>query len=127
MGTFSDFDFRNDLAFGQWKETELRNALENKTFECKADRKQRETGNVFIEYQQRGRPSGIAITKADFYAIEFADDCWILIPTPRLKEITRQVMRERRAMGKQMGTRGGDNENVGVLVPITRLITGGGE
>ena len=37
--------------------------------ECKRDRMAHRTGNVFIEYQFQGKPSGLAITEAPWWAI----------------------------------------------------------
>ncbi len=38
-------------------------------YECKYDRMSKKTGNIFIEYQQTGQPSGIITTTADIYVI----------------------------------------------------------
>lgn len=40
-----------------------------KTFEVKADRKARKTGNIFIETGYRGMPSGLSRTNADYFVI----------------------------------------------------------
>jgi hypothetical protein len=41
---------------------------ERTTFEVKADRMTERTGNIVIEYECNGKPSGITATKADFWA-----------------------------------------------------------
>lgn len=85
-----------------------------KTIEHKSDLACRRTGNVFVEYRQKGRPSGISTTQSDYWATEFDDDCWVIIPTKRMKQIARRAMRD-----KGRRTRGGDFNNYeGVLVPI---------
>ena len=42
-----------------------------KTLECKYDRMSKKTGNIAIEYQCYGKPSGISSTKADFWVIAY--------------------------------------------------------
>ena len=89
-----------------------------KKIECKSDRLAIETGNVFIEYAQYGRPSGIAITTADYWAIEYDKNCWIFLPTLVLKTIARRAYRY-----KWRRRPGGDNDKFdGVVVPIQWLV-----
>jgi hypothetical protein len=84
---------------------ELFQNLPNKTImtkiEVKSDRQASRTGNLCIEYENKGRPSGINNTKADYwvYFIVYADrdECY-KIPTEELKIICQTSFR----------TRGGD-------------------
>lgn len=48
----------------------------------------RDTGNMFIEYECRGKPSGISVTKSDIFITYFKNlnELWA-IPTPKLKEL----------------------------------------
>jgi hypothetical protein len=85
-----------DIQLGSARDDEDRLALslQNKTIELKTERFQWEqTGNIFIEYESRGEPSGLAVTTADFWCHELArgDDtlCYLVIPTDRLKKICR--------------------------------------
>lgn len=60
-------------------------------YEVKADRLTNKTGNVCIEYECNGRPSGIATTQADVYAyfvVKNANDfdCY-LIPVKFIKTL----------------------------------------
>jgi hypothetical protein len=50
--------------------------------------KTRDTGNMFIEYECRGKPSGISVTKSDIFITYFKhlDELWA-IPTSKLKEL----------------------------------------
>lgn len=107
-------DFEYDLAFG--KEGELSFAdLTNKKIEVKRDRVAHKTGNIFIEYESRGKPSGIATSKSDYYAYYVNEVC-ILIETHRLKSICR------RFVGTDRDIKGGDNNtSKGILLPITEL------
>jgi len=56
----------------------------------------RRTGNIAVEYRQRGRPSGIAITEADYWVHELREDDgepvgYFVIPVPRLKRLAREA------------------------------------
>ncbi len=53
------------------------------TFEVKDDRMASKTGNVAIEYESRGFPSGIANTKADYWVFRI-DNKFYLIATEAL-------------------------------------------
>ena len=87
--------------------------------EVKSDAIARRTGNLFVEYRQRGRPSGIAVTEAEYWAFEYDQDCWLVVPTQRLLEITREVYRDY----PERRRKGGDfNLYDGVLVPIRLLL-----
>ena len=86
--------FDLDLKFGQEKENELQIAIEGQV-ECKADRLCVKTGNVFVEIESRGKPSGIMVTTSKYYAIclvvENREDApGILIPTKILKNLIKE-------------------------------------
>lgn len=51
----------------------------NSKYEIKCDLKANETNNIFIEYLQFGKPSGIQTTKADFYIIIVPPMTFIII------------------------------------------------
>jgi hypothetical protein len=62
-----------------------------KTLEIKTDvlvKPTYDTGNMFIEYQCRGKPSGISVTTADLFITYFKNlnELWV-IPTSDLKEL----------------------------------------
>ena len=50
-GKFSAWDFRHDGV----------------AYECKADRQSARTGNLCVEYEHTGVPSGISISQADYW------------------------------------------------------------
>lgn len=56
-----------------------------------------QTGNICIEFRQNGKPSGIAVTTADFWVHELKRDgftlLYLMIPVPRLKELAREAYR----------------------------------
>jgi hypothetical protein len=69
-----------------------------KTIEVKEDRYHAKSGNFAIEYFSRGKPSGINVTKADYYLIilhskphdeqEIGDGELLFVDTAMLKAIT---------------------------------------
>jgi len=113
--TQSGWDIK--LKYGDVRADALAKVLLSATVEIKADVKQEKTGYLFIEYRQRGKPSGIAVTTADFWAFEFLADRWLVIPTVDLKAIAKRIYKAR---GNRV--RGGDNDNEGVLVPLASLL-----
>ncbi|HEY1878465.1 MAG TPA: hypothetical protein VGG68_00885 [Caulobacteraceae bacterium] len=59
-----------------------------------------QTGNIAIEYEQNGRPSGIAVTEADYWVHELKRDgetlVYLMFPTSRLKDLAREAFRQKR-------------------------------
>ena len=112
-------NFDLDLKFGQEKENELQEILHNEPLECKCDKRCIDTGNVFVEFEDRGKPSGISITKSTFYAFclykkeREKKQIWVLIPTEILKKL----------MLKYPIKSGGDNwEAKGHVIPKQDLL-----
>ena len=87
---FKDFDI--DLKYGQIKEQKVKDMFENCTIEVKSERNWwKKTGNIAVEYEYRGKPSGIYATKSDYWfhrleegAEEF---CTLVFKTSTLKRI----------------------------------------
>lgn len=83
--------FDIDLISGQMGEIAL---LRPGKYEVKRDFKASETGNVAIECECRGRPSGIATTQAHFWHIwlsgsEYQDEVAITITIDRLRRLAK--------------------------------------
>ncbi len=114
-------DFRYDLEFGVLEgETWFEQIVSNKKFEVKTDRQSAKTGNIYIEYESRGKPSGIATTQADYWVYKITDVKAIVIATDELKRVVKQLVLEQKA---RANVRGGDNNtSVGVLVKIKDLV-----
>ena len=109
-------DFKFDLEIGQLGEKTLASILEGNKIEVKTDIKTRTTGNVFVEYMSRGKPSGIGTTKAQWYAF-IVEDRIVILPTEKLKLIARKYFNTKRDV------LGGDsNSSKGILVPFKELI-----
>lgn len=117
--------FDLDLAYGEARETAFTHALLDCHVECKSQQKTRVTGNVAIEIRQgspkpgHGRESGIAVTTAKWWALEYEDDCWLVIRTSLLKAKVDAAIR----MGR-VRMCGDGNRYENVLVPIDWLVRG---
>jgi len=103
---FSDVSNRStfDIQLGQAliNERRLANIFENGKIEVKSESYLWErTRNICIEYEQNGKPSGIAITEAEHWIHELLlHDGSVLVrlmfPVPRLKELCRRANAEGR-------------------------------
>ncbi len=113
-------DFKFDLKIGQLKEQEIGAIFNNKKIEVKTDFMAHETGNIALEYESRGKPSGIAITEADYYAycLPFANfqNIIIFMEINELKRLAREYWSKGNI--KKMGD---ENTSVSVLIPLQKL------
>lgn len=98
MGKFSDWDI--DLAEGQYSEELVRNLFNGKsTVEVKRDLRWRETGNLYIEteqfssYYDKWIPSGLAVSKADFWAFQL-DTLILFVQRDKLREAVLEENRK---------------------------------
>lgn len=109
--------FDVDLAEGQVRERELQNILSGKV-EVKTDFMVSRTGNVAIEYECYGEPSGINATESEWWAIVLDGDKYqgrqiVLVSIERLREIVR---------GCRV-VNGGDNGAAKMyLVPVEKFV-----
>ncbi len=116
---YSDFDL--DLKDGEIAEQELKELLAT-TIEVKRDFRCSNTKNVAVEYESRGKLSGIAVTKAKWWAFVldgayYEKEVIVLIRTERLKRIARAEHK------KGNWIFGGDNDTSKmVLVPLEHLV-----
>ena len=108
------------LEFGEKYENEFQKIIESKQIEVKTDRVCQRTGNVFVEFESRGKESGINITTANYWVYclwteKFKEQTYIFIPTRRLKKLIKE--KEYRI------SNGGDNwTSKGYLVPKEDLL-----
>ena len=111
-----DYNWDIDLAFGEVGEQNLYKILKDSKIEVKRDRIALKTGNLAIEYEQNNRPSGIAISKADYWCYIFTKDnedkVLIILPIERLKAIARKYY----LLGNTKDC--GDNYNKIILIPV---------
>ena len=114
---FSVTKFNKDLSYGKKHEKLVMKSMEN--FELKTDRMAHKTGNVYVEFQSRGRNSGIRTSKSDTWIFKIVSGgdrhlFSIHIPLTRLKKLVSKDCRV---------VPGGDKlTSRGYLVPLTDLI-----
>ena len=113
---YETFDI--DLREGKAREDAFVHVLLRSRVEHKRDKKAARTGNLALEYEQRCsdgvvRPSGIMATEAQFWAHEYASECWLVLPTETVKAITRRAIEA----GKTAWIGDGKNHH-NALVPI---------
>jgi hypothetical protein len=102
---------------------EIFKAAKIETIELKTETWQWEqTGNICIEYRQNGRPSGIALTDADYWVHELRRDgqtlCYLMFPIERLKALARKAYAEGRY--RESGGDGGRFCNV--IIPLREIL-----
>ena len=118
MVTFNK-NFEYDLEFGEIREQRVADILLNQKIEVKTERGQWvKSGNIAIEYEYKGYPSGISVTKSDYWchvlAIEDIDCCMMLFKTDHLKRLIK-TSNYRGVVG------GDDNQAKLVLIPLANL------
>ena len=60
--------FDIDLEYGQVREKKVADMLQGKKIEVKSERGMwQRTGNIAIEFESYGKPSGIAATESDYW------------------------------------------------------------
>lgn len=110
--------FDMDLREGKARENAFVHVLLRSRVEHKRDKKAARTGNIAVEIAQlcsdgEHRPSGVMVTNAEFWAVEFAPECWILLPTEYVRRLAKRGQQEDRHRWI------GDGQNhLNVLVPI---------
>ena len=112
--------FTHDLNFGEKAEDWINELFSNgKHIEVKNDRLIHKTGNLFIEYESRDKPSGLAITTAEYWIYRLSElDSALIFPTKALKQVCRIYYKENLFLKN-----GGDNNSSkGFLIPLTRLL-----
>ena len=84
--------FDIDLEYGTIREDKISDMLTNKKIEVKSERGMwMKTGNICIEYESYGKPSGIAATEADYWFHNLCIDdnifCTLVFEVPKLKKL----------------------------------------
>lgn len=119
---YETFDI--DLREGKAREDAFVHVLLRSQVEHKRDKKAARTGNVAVEIAQLcsdgvHRPSGIMSTTAQFWAVEFCPECWLLLPTEYVRSLAH------RAKGMNLDRWIGDgNNHLNVLIPIEWFVRG---
>ena len=88
--------FDLDLKFGEIREDKIREMFEDKKIEVKSERGMwMKTGNICIEYESYGKPSGIKATESDYWfhnlCVGDKEFCTIVFDTDMLKLIVDKL------------------------------------
>jgi hypothetical protein len=88
--------FDLDLAYGQMHEDQVLEMLKDKKLEIKTERGMwTKTGNIAIEFESYGKPSGINATESDYWFHKLAVDdevyCTLVFSVPMLKKIVEKL------------------------------------
>ena len=113
--------FDLDLKYGQEREKRLASILDkDKTkIEVKTERDWwAKTGNIAIEIECWGKPSGLSVTQADYWvhilALGTDDFCKLIFEVPKLKKITEKFKKNYRMIGDH-------NASKCILIPLKEL------
>ena len=96
--------FDLDLQYGQVREQQVADMLQDKKIEVKSERDVwQKTGNIAIEYELYGKPSGINATESDywFHNLCIGDETFatIVFDTTSLKRIINNLDKKRSVSG----------------------------
>jgi hypothetical protein len=118
------FDLQLDQALtNERKLAEIFAAARIEKIELKSETWQWEqTGNICIEYQCDGKPSGISTTEADYWVHELRRDgetlVYLMFPIERLKGLARQHYRQ----GHLHKGGGDDGRFDNILIPLKDIL-----
>jgi hypothetical protein len=121
--------FDLDLRYGKASEQTVANWIEgftNGTHEVKSDRQTVDTGNVWIEYECRGRDgvwrdSGIRTTEAHYWDLVLGECIILAIPTTILRRCVVKAMEP--SLRMTSAEKDGSNPTHGVRIPLNLLLT----
>lgn len=96
--------FDIDLKYGQKREQRIKEMIEEGTVEVKTERNWwYKTGNIAVEYESFGKPSGIAATEAKYWAHVLAngdeEHCILWFRTAKLKQLVKKFEYSTKAVG----------------------------
>jgi hypothetical protein len=112
-------NFEYDLQIGQEGEKTIAMIFEApvEKIEVKRDMKAIKTGNLYFEYESRGRKSGIATTKAEYiFIIVNGSAGGLFFETSKLKKILRPLIQTHTKLG------GDSDSSKGILISISELM-----
>jgi len=113
-------DFKYDLEIGKEGERIVDSIFKDKLLEVKRDSWVCKSGNIAIEYESRGKPSGISTTQADYWVHLFSgkyqDKVIYIFEVNRLKEVAREYY-----LKGQIKCMGDNDTSKAILIPITEI------
>jgi len=83
--------------------------------EVKSDRKALTTGNLFVEFESKGNPSGINTTTADWWTFHLDDGMYFILSQDKLREL---------CTGAKVVNGGDQMSSRGYLLPLKRIFNG---
>ena len=114
--------FDIDFAIGREGEENVLNLLEGirlGTVEVKTDVRAADTGNLYLEYECLGKPSGIQTSKADAWAFVLGNGGFVnIVPTDVLRYLYTQLVGHKKYC-REMAR--GARPTRGVLIPLKHM------
>ena len=112
--------FDIDLKYGQLREKQVHDIFSNKKIEVKTERDWwYKTGNIALEYECNGKPSGINATESDYWIQILAkgnkNHCMLVFEVKELKKIVKKYKEQYTRMG------GDGHRSKCVILPIRKL------
>ena len=115
-----DNKFDIDLSKAQIREKELRDILGKAKVEVKTDSIWKKSRKLAIEFRCRGKPSGISVSQAEYYAFILDANGYtegiIIVPIEKIKILATKYFKTNKVFG------GDDNAAEMVLVPIEEFV-----
>ncbi len=116
--------FDLDLKFGEKYENCLAEILNKGKVEVKTERDiWVDTGNIVVEIRYKNKPSGLSVTKSDYWAhIMTKDDVIkfiLLFPVDALKKRVKYLLKNKKA---KIVMGGDDNQSALILIPLKYII-----
>jgi hypothetical protein len=97
--------------------SDIIDALKNGSVEIKTDEKALQTGRIYIEHECKGKPSCIAISKAEIWGYKIGP-VTIFAPISSWRKAHAKALRE----GRLRSCSRGSHPTKGVVIPISLLI-----
>ncbi|PIY10223.1 MAG: hypothetical protein COZ18_06480 [Flexibacter sp. CG_4_10_14_3_um_filter_32_15] len=94
----------DDIVSSTTKEFDIKIKSLNLTFEVKNDLMAEKTGNIAIEFESRGKPSGVSTTKADYWVYKFSNMFYIIERTVLVNELVNKGNYSRIVNGGDYGS-----------------------
>jgi hypothetical protein len=119
---FSQYDikknFRKDIQRGNEQQTLVMDVFEGDSFEIKSDFMAHRTGNIAIEFQCRGKDSGIRKTESKHWVYKITEpDIIIVFSTEKLRKFVEDNMGNYKVI---MG--GDDKSSKMMLIPLKEIL-----
>lgn len=122
----SCFNFANDLQVGTVGEKLVESIFKNNNvkIEVKKDDWAVRSGNIAIEFESRGKASGILVTKADFWCHVIGHFFVLVFPVIFLKQVYADYVKNPKYV-KEMGDKdsSGNPVSKAILIPWKELLS----